>query len=225
MQNTPTCDDDVLELNTPNNQSKKPIPLKSNQSSCKREQIHTLLSRSPSNSKDTPFDKALRRQQQLFTISTTLERQTRLLDEIDTLLNSQKGITWLDSQIKELKTLCPSNILMQLAKPSHATSPSGIKNSEIINLDFISLINEIFYIPLNALSTIKIDEISDNARKEWFEWCLKIDQQLVIFKVQVRTAQSFFNLSSFDKIYQLADDEDTKKQLKEIAHLFELKNN
>lgn len=210
MQNIPNCDDVVLE----NTLKTEDIDTKHFQS---------LLSPDQKNNAESSFEKAIRKQQQLFTICNTLERQNTLLQELENLLNSKNGVIWLDTQIQQFKLFCPPKILLQLSKPSRTSTNNKIEHSEIIHLNFLSLINEIFYIPLNALTKIKTDSMSDHERKEWYEWCLKIDQQLVMFNVQIISAQSFFNVKSFDKICNLAKDDTIRQQLGNIEYLFRQK--
>lgn len=210
MQNVPNCDEAGLEntLNTNGIDTKH---------------FHTLLSPDQKNNTESSFEKAIRKQQQLFTICNTLERQNTLLQELENLLNSKNGVIWLDTQIQQFKAFCPPKILLQLSKPSRTSTNNKIEYSEIIHLNFLSLINEIFYIPLNALTKIKTGSMSDHERKEWYEWCLKVDQQLVMFNVQIISAQSFFNVKSFDKICNLAKDDTIRQQLGNIEYLFRQK--
>ncbi|MCK5336190.1 MAG: hypothetical protein KAQ67_08505 [Gammaproteobacteria bacterium] len=222
MQNTPNNDIDTPELNKAAISLDENKPSSINGYGITTDQFHTLLTADQQNSYQNSFDKALRKQQQLFTICNTLERQNTLLHELEDLLNSEKGILWLDSQIKQFKTYCPPAILRQLFKPTNFTSKK-IENSEIINLNFLSLINEIFYIPLNALVKIKTGEMTECERNEWYQWCLKIDQQLVMFKVQLKSALTFFSTKSFDKICDLAKDVATEQQLGNMKHLFQQK--
>lgn len=210
MQNVPNCDDAVLE-NTLNTNGKD------------TKDLHNILSADQKNNAQSSFEKAIRKQQQLFTICNTLERQNTLLQELENLLNSENGVIWLDTQIEQFKVFCPPKILLQLSKPSSMSSTKKIEHSEIIHLNFLSLINEIFYIPLNALTKIKTGSMSDRERKEWYEWCLKVDQQLVMFNVQIISAQSFFNVKSFDKICNLAKDDTIRQQLGNIEYLFQQK--
>lgn len=222
MQNISDRDNDVLEANKAAPSLNKSTPLSSNGYGITTQQFHTLLSTDQHNNYESTFHKAICKQQQLFTICNTLERQNALLHEFEDLLSSDKGALWLDSQIKQFKSFCPSHILMQLSKPC-SSSLHKIEHSEIINLNFLNLINEIFYIPLNALAKIKTGTMSEQERKEWYEWCLKIDQQLLMFKVQIISAQSFFSIKSFDKICNLAKDGTTRQQIGNIKHLFQQK--
>jgi hypothetical protein len=222
MQNISNRDNDVLELNKAAPSFNKPTSHRNNGFGITTQQFHTLLSTDQQSNYESSFHKAICKQQQLFTICNTLERQNDLLHEFEDLLSSDKGALWLDSQIKQFKSFCPSNILMQLSKPC-SSSLHKIEHSEIINLNFLSLINEIFYIPLNALAKIKTGTMNEHERREWYEWCLKIDQQLLMFKVQIISAQSFFSTKSFDKICNLAKDKTTQQQIGNIKHLFQEK--
>lgn len=210
MQNLPNCDDAVLEntLNTNDIDTKD---------------LHTLLSSDRKNNAENSFENAIRKQQQLFTICNTLKRQNTLLQELENLINSENGVIWLDTQIEQFKAFCPPKILLQLSKPASTSTNNKIEHSEIIHLNFLSLINEIFYIPLSALIKIDTGSMSDHERKEWYGWCLKIDQQLVMFNIQVISAQSFFNVKSFDKICNLAKDDTIRQQLGNIEYLFQQK--
>jgi len=167
------------------------------------------------------FKKAVQKQQQLFTICNTLERQKSLLLEVEDLLNNQNGVLWLDAQISQFKNLCPSNLLMKLSRCTNTIK--NIENCEIIHLNFLSLLNEIFYVPLNALSKLQIGQLDDQERKDWYEWCLNIDQQLLMFKIQIKSARSFFCTKSFDKICYLAKDSINEQQLGNIKYLFQHK--
>lgn len=214
MQNIPLCDTNSIDIN------KTDLPVDEN--GINTQQIHALLLTEQQNNHKSSFDKAIRKQQQLFTICSTLERQNALLNELEDLLNSNNGVYWLDTQIQQFKDFCPSSIFTQLSKSSN-DSIHKIEHSEIINLSFFNLINDIFYIPLNALTKIKTGLMNECERKQWYEWCLKIDQQLVMFKVQIISAQSFFCEKSFDKIYNLAKDDTIKQQLGNVEHLFQQK--
>lgn len=200
----------------------KAIPPSINGYGINTDQFNALLSGNQLNSHETSFDKAVRKQQQLFTICNTLERQNILISKIEEILNDRNGALWLDSQIREFKLLCPSGVLMKISTP--LTSPArGIRHSEIIHLDFLSLINDIFYTPLNALEQIKLGELSEHERKEWYEWCIKIDSQLIMFKAQIKSAQTFFSTKSFDKICRLAKDDNDQQQLGNMKYLFQQK--
>jgi len=183
--------------------------------------IQTLLATDNINNQHSSFKKAVHKQQQLFTICNTLERQNSLLLEIEGLLNNENGVLWLDTQISQFKNLCPSHLLMKLSRCTNTIN--NIENCEILHLNFLSLLNEIFYVPLNALSQLQIGLLGDQERKDWYEWCLKIDQQLLMFKVQIQSARSFFSTKSFDKICNLAKDSNNEQQLGNIKYLFQHK--
>ena len=183
--------------------------------------IQALLATDNIKNHHRSFKQAVQKQQQLFTICNTLERQKSLLLEIESLLNNKNGVLWLDAQISQFKNLCPSHLLMKLSRCTNTTN--SIENCEIIHLNFLSLLNEIFYVPLNALSKLQIRQLDDQERKDWYEWCLNIDQQLLMFKIQIKSARSFFCTKSFDKICYLAKDSINEQQLGNIKYLFQHK--
>ncbi|MDH5423406.1 MAG: hypothetical protein OEY29_00260 [Gammaproteobacteria bacterium] len=222
MQKSRSFTKHTIKTNKPAASPNRSVPPSFNGYGINTEQFNALLSGNQLHCHETSFDKAVRKQQQLFTIYNTLERQHTLIYKIDEILNNRHGVLWLDSQIKEFKLLCPSDILMNISTP--LISPlRGIEHSEIIHLNFCSLINDIFYTPLNALIKIRLADLSEHERKEWYEWCLKIDSQLIMFKAQIKSAQTFFSAKSFDKICRLAKDNDHQQQLGNMRYLFQQK--
>lgn len=196
-------------------------PPNTNGYSLSTEQLHQLLSGDQLNTCQNSFDDAVHKQQQLLTICNLLDRQNSIHDEIEDLLNAENGAYWLDKQISEFKLLCPTEILNQLSHSSNAKTPP-IHNGDIINLHFLSLISEHLFSPLTTLSRIKTDELSEFERDDWYQWCLNFNDQLQAIKSQIKSAQLFFKLKTFDKIKNLAKDDYTKQQIGHTKKLFQL---
>lgn len=184
------------------------------------EQLHRLLSSDQINTCESSFDKAVQKQKQLFSICNTLDRQNQIHQEIQLLLNKADGIHWLDFQISEFKSLCPTEILEQLSRPSKETIQI-INNSQIINQEFFNLFDEQLYSPLKTLAKISPENMNEFDRGKWHHWCQNIDSRLGAIKNQIKSAQEFFSLKTFDKIEKLAKDNITLIQLGNIKHLFQ----
>jgi len=195
-------------------------PASSNGYSLSTDQLHQLLSGDQLNTSLNTFETAVKKQQQLLTICNLLDHQNSIHAEIEHLLNAEKGAYWLDKQISAFKTLCPPDILSQLLHTANAKTPL-IENIGSIDQHFLSLINEHLYSPLTTLSHIKSEELDESEREDWYEWCLHFGEKLNTIKLQIKSAQSFFNLKTFDKINNLAKDDTIKQQFGHTKNLFQ----
>jgi len=184
------------------------------------EQLNRLLSADQTDTSADLFDKAVLKQQQLLTINNTLNKQNKIHSEIELLINANNGVYCIDSHISEFKLLCPPEILLNLSQPCKSTAPV-IKNGDIINQNFFSLVNELLYSPLITLSKTAINAISEQERTEWYDWCNQLDSQIQSIKHKLVSAQRFFSLKTFDKLTALAKDEHTQEQLGNTKHLFQ----
>lgn len=211
---------DVHKKSNPSRNGAK-RPANSNGYSLSTEQLHQLLSGDQLNTSQNTFDDAVHKQQQLLTICNLLDRQNSIHDEIENLLNAENGAYWLDKQISEFKLLCPSEILTQISHSAN-TKTAPIKNGDIINLHFLSLISEYLFSPLTTLSRIKTEELSEFERDDWYQWCLTFNDQLQTIKSQIKSAQLFFKSKTFDKIKKLAKDDYTAQQIGHTKKLFQL---
>jgi len=196
-------------------------PPNTNGYSLSTKQLHHLLSGDQLNTSHDSFDDAVHKQQQLLTICNLLDRQNSIHDEIEKLLNAENGAYWLDKQISNFKLLCPAEILNQISHSAISKTPL-IHNSEIINLHFLSLISEHLFSPLTTLSRIKTEELSEFDRNDWYQWCLNFNEQLKTIKLQIKSAQLFFTLKTFDKIKNLAKDDYIEQQIGHTKKLFQL---
>lgn len=215
--------DDVSKLDKCSNSSnghKKSPPSSSNGFTLSTEQLHQLLSGDQANTSKNSFDNAVKKQQQLLVICNTLDRQNSIYAEIDSLLNSSNGIHWLDMQISAFKSLCPAEILLKLSHSSKSFAHE-INDTQIIKLQYFSLINEHIFSPLSALAKIDPGTLDDNERKEWHDWCKGLDNEFNTIKQQITSANNFFTLKTFDKIINLAKDTDIQQQIGNTKHLFQ----
>ena len=217
-------DNDVNKLHKQSNApANRKNPAASNGYALSTEQLHQLLSGDQLNTCQSQFDKAVHKQHQLLIICNTLDRQNSLHMEVELLLTSANGIHWLDQQISEFKSLCPAEILLQLSHPSKNMT-HRITNCHVINQCYFSLLNEHLLSPLTTLSRIEPKEMSDHDRDEWYGWCKTIDNELSSIKQQMKSAQSFFSLKTFDKIMKLAKDNNIRQLTGNMKHLFHSTN-
>jgi len=223
MQNKHIHNNDVQQIEKKSDNGPKRPP-NTNGYSLSTQQLHQLLSGDQLNTCQNSFDEAVHKQQQLLTICNLLDRQNSIHEEIENLLNAENGAYWLDKQISEFKLLCPAEILSQLSHPANSKT-TMVHNAEFINQNFLSLISEHLLSPLNTLSRIKTDQLNKFEREDWYQWCLSFNDQLKTIKSQIKSAQSFFNLKTFDKIRILAKDSSTKQQIGQTKKLFQLSSN
>lgn len=183
-------------------------------------QLQHLLSGDLMSPAQNSSDITTHKQQQLFTIHNILDRQETLLNDIDLLVNNNRGAHWLDAQISEFKSLCPAELLLQISHPS-SSKLSAIEHCDIINQHFLSLVIELLHSPLISLSKTNLNEINELQRSEWYEWCNELTSQIETIKHKVRSAQTFFSIKTFDNISRLAKDKRIREQLGIIKHLFQ----
>lgn len=186
-------------------------------------QLHQLLSGDQLSTSNDPFDKAVQKQQQLLTICNLLDRQNNIHREIDELLHSANGADWLDKQISEFKSHCPTEILLALLHNAGNKS-SLIENAAIINQHFFSLIHEHLLTPLSTVAKLQHNELTQYERQDWYEWCLNFQNEFEHIKQQICTARNFFTMKTFDKISELSKDKNTRQQIGNMKSLFQSNN-
>lgn len=212
--------DDVKLNDKPHQQSTPPKrPASSNGYALSTTQLHQLLTGDQLSTCHDPFEKAVKKQQQMLVICNLLDHQNSIHVDLEKLLYDDDGAVWLDQQIGEFKSVCPAEILQQLMHIPGSGNHS-IEHTDTIQKNYFSLISEMLYTPLLTLTKLQTTDLTEQERNDWYEWCLEFGDKLNKIRQQIASARQFFSGKTFDHLRLMSKDSATQQQIEQMKKLF-----